>query len=67
MLKEIQIDSLAQAVSEKKNINKWPRNHACDIWSKNCGCFLPLSKGGKENLPEAKLNHFGLTALADEI
>jgi hypothetical protein len=48
VLREIQIDSLAQAVSEKKNINKWPRNHACDIWSKNCGCFRPLSKGGEK-------------------
>jgi hypothetical protein len=30
----------AQEVSEQKNISKWPRDHSCDIFCKECGHFL---------------------------
>jgi hypothetical protein len=40
---------LVQRVSEE-NISVLPKDHPCDIFGKECGCFLPLFK--KKNLPE---------------
>lgn len=54
---------LAHEVSEKKNFSMWPIDCSCDILAKNVPAFCPFLKF----LPEAKIKHFGLIALANEI
>jgi hypothetical protein len=54
-------DSLAQEVSEGKNISKWPKYHPCDFLAKHSAAFCSDPK----NLPEAKLKSFELMALAE--
>lgn len=44
----------SQEVSEGKNISKWPRDHSCNILSKNMAAFCHCPK----NVPEAKLKNF---------
>ena len=54
---------LVQRVSEE-NISVLPKDHPCDIFGKECGCFFcPCPK----YLFEAKLKSFTLMALAEEI
>lgn len=62
---EINVDyeSLGQEASEEMNINKWPRDCSCDMLVKNVAVFYIWPN----NLSEAKLKSFGLTALAEEI
>ena len=40
----VDYDSLVQEVSEERNISKWPRDCYCDIFGKECDCFMPLAK-----------------------
>ena len=41
----------------------WPGDHICGILVKNMATFYPCSK----SLPKAKLKHFGLIVLSEEI
>ena len=54
--------SLTQ-VSKKKNIRMSLRDCCCDSLVKNMAIFC----SSKENLPEAKLKSYGLTALEEDI
>lgn len=54
----VNCDSLVQEISEK-NISNRPRNHSCNILSKELAV--------KKNLSEVKLKSFGLMVLAKEI
>jgi hypothetical protein len=59
----VDYDNPPQEVSEEKDISKWPRDHAYNILAKNATAFC-LCPG---NLPEAKLESFGLMVLAKEV
>ena len=48
---DVSCDSPAQEVLEGRNISKWPRDHSCDILTKNVTGLCPCSI----NLPETKL------------
>lgn len=53
----------AQEVSEEKNVSMWPTECSCDILVKKVTTFCLY----KNNLPEAKLKSYELTASAEEI
>lgn len=58
----VSYDELTQTVSERKNINKQPRDHSCDILANTVSTFCSCPK----NLHEVKLR-FGLMKLTGEI
>lgn len=59
----MQREILDWEVSEEKNIRKWPRDLSGAILAKNVAAFSPFHK----NLPVAKLDHFVLMTLAEEV
>lgn len=54
-------DSPAQEVPERKNVGEWPKDHYCDILIRNVAAICPCPQ------PEAKLKNSGLMELAGEI
>lgn len=51
-----------QEVSEGNNISNWPRDHSCDILTKNVAHFCPCP----ENL-QVILKSTGFISLAEEV
>lgn len=53
---------LAEEISEGMNINKWPKDHSCDILARDMAIFDPCTK----SLSETKIEEFRLMVLAEE-
>ena len=47
-------ESLAQEVSDEKDVSTWPRDHSCDILTKTVVAFESCLR----SVPEAKLKSF---------
>lgn len=60
---DLNCESLAQEVSDKKNFSLWPTDCSCDILVKIVAAHALVQK----KVPVAKLKDFGLIMLAKEI
>lgn len=58
---DLKCGSLAQEVSEERNVSMLPRNHSCDVLAKTVATLCPCLK----SLPEVRT--FRLVALTKEI